>query len=123
MNVVPRKINKPWGYEYIWAETKSYVGKILFIKAGYRLSLQHHEVKEETMVLESGVAKIILEDDDFNLTPNIMLKGIPFHIAPGQIHRVEAIEDSIIYEVSTANLNDVVRHLDDYNRKIDIPSS
>ena len=114
---LPRKIDKPWGYEYIWAETKDYVGKILFVKAGCRLSLQHHEEKEETMVLESGCAKIILEDDDCNLTPNVMIKGMPFHIRPGQVHRVEAIEDSVIYEVSTARLNDVVRHADDYNRE------
>ncbi len=113
---LPRKIEKPWGYEYIWAETDSYIGKILFIRAGCRLSLQHHEKKEETMILESGLAKLILEDDDSNLVPSLMKRGVPFHIRPKEIHRLEAIEDSYVYEVSTTELDDVVRHSDDYNR-------
>ena len=111
-----RRVEKPWGYEEIWAESDSYVGKILVIRAGHRLSLQHHVVKEETIRLQSGLMHLELEDADGVLRVLEVRPGDVHHIFPGRKHRMHAIEDCEVLEVSTPHLQDVVRHSDDYGR-------
>ena len=111
-----RRVEKPWRYEEIWAETSHYVGKILFIRTGSRLSLQHHDQKEETMRLHSGSILLELEDDQGSLQTSQLAPGDCVHIPPRRKHRLKALEDSLIYEVSTTQLNDVIRHEDDYGR-------
>lgn len=108
-----RKVSKPWGYEIIWAETEGYVGKLLRINAGHRLSLQYHKVKEETVYVLSGTLYVYDGDGGImKLTP-----GQSFHVEPGQVHRFGANESSVeIMEVSTPHLEDVIRLEDDYKR-------
>jgi len=108
-----RRVEKPWGYEDIWAETLGYVGKLLHIKAGHRLSKQYHEVKEETVYVLRGVLHNY--EDDGSITK--IMPGKTFHVSVGQIHRFGAAETSVeIIEVSTPHLEDVVRLEDDYKR-------
>ena len=108
-----RKVEKPWGHEIIWAETKDYVGKLLHIKAGHRLSLQYHEIKEETVYVLSGT--LYIYDGDGNIAK--LTPGHHFHVQPHQIHRFGANESNVeIMEVSTPHLDDVVRLEDDYQR-------
>lgn len=111
-----RRVDKPWGYELIWAETDSYVGKILFVRAGHRLSFQFHRRKEETLLLQSGSVRFSLDDDDGVLRERVVSPGETVHVAPGRRHRIEALEDSELIEVSTPELGDVVRLDDDYGR-------
>jgi mannose-6-phosphate isomerase len=109
------RIEKPWGYEVIFAHTHQYVGKILHIEKGHKLSLQYHKEKDETVYLHSG--KIILEIHTNNSINSIkMLPGMNFHITPNTIHRMIAEEDSEVLEASTSQLDDVVRIEDDYGR-------
>lgn len=108
-------IDKPWGYEIIFANTPQYVGKILFVKGGHKLSLQFHRFKDETVFLKSG--KITLEmHKDNAIVLTRMQPGASIHIAPGTIHRIIAEEDSEVLEASTSELDDVVRLEDDYGR-------
>tara|TARA_B100000131_G_scaffold315716_1_gene354611 strand:+ start:322 stop:651 length:330 start_codon:yes stop_codon:yes gene_type:complete len=108
-----RKINKPWGYEIVWAETKDYVGKLLHINAGHRLSKQYHEKKEETVYVLNG----ILYNYDENDNVEKFHPQQAFHVKPHQIHRFGAGEGDVeIVEVSTPHLDDVVRLEDDYKR-------
>ena len=108
-----RRVEKPWGHEIIWAETEDYVGKILHINAGHRLSKQFHEVKEETVLVISGTLYNYDKDDKIQR----FLPGESFHVVPHQIHRFGANEVAVeIVEVSTPHLNDVVRLEDDYSR-------
>jgi len=108
------KIEKPWGYEIIWAETADYVGKLIHINAGHRLSKQYHVEKEETVYVIKGLLYNCDENDNIQqLKP-----GQSFHVNPGQIHRFQAGEvDVDLIEVSTNHLDDVVRLEDDYRRK------
>ena len=112
-DVKASKVEKPWGYELHWAQTENYVGKLLFIKAGHRLSKQFHEVKEETVYVLKGTLYNYDENDDIQkFTP-----GQSFHVNVGQVHRFGANESSVeIVEVSTPHLSDVVRLADDYDR-------
>ena len=110
------RIEKPWGYEIIWAKTKDYVGKILFVKAGQSLSLQYHNIKEETMFLESGECKLESGDSEKNLKVTPFPTGSAFHIPPKLLHRITAVTDVRIFEVSTPHLSDVVRLKDLYGR-------
>jgi mannose-6-phosphate isomerase len=111
-----REIEKPWGHEEIWAETENYIGKILYIRAGTRLSLQHHRVKDETIRLLSGEMRLDLEDASGTMQAHHFEPGMSTHIAPGRKHRMTAISDVALLEVSTPQLDDVVRHEDDYGR-------
>ncbi|MGC6508378.1 MAG: cupin [Myxococcota bacterium] len=111
-----RKIVKPWGYEEIWAKTAHYVGKILFIKKGHRLSLQHHQHKEENIRLIKGKLRLTIGEELKTLQVLDLLPGDTAHIRPKLIHRMEAIEDCEIVEVSTPELHDIIRHEDDYGR-------
>lgn len=107
-----KKINKPWGYEEWWAFTNNYVAKLLFIKNGHKLSLQYHKEKEETMRIISGICTFTLNDKIIELLP-----GSSIHIPPNTIHRVEARNGDVeIIEVSTIQVDDIVRLEDDYDR-------
>jgi mannose-6-phosphate isomerase-like protein (cupin superfamily) len=113
-----RRVEKPWGYELIWAHTDTYVGKVLFVKAGQSLSLQFHREKDEAWFVQSGRAKLELgEVGDSVLNEEVIGPGAAFHYRPGTVHRVTAIEDTTILEVSTPDLDDVVRLEDAYGRE------
>ena len=113
-----RKVEKPWGYELIWAVTDTYVGKVLFVKAGHALSLQFHREKDESWLVQSGRAKLELgEVGQSVLSEEIITAGAAFHYVPGTVHRVTAIDDTTILEVSTPHLDDVVRLQDAYGRE------
>jgi mannose-6-phosphate isomerase len=113
----PRRVDKPWGWELIWADTDLYVGKILFVRAGQSLSLQFHNEKDESWYVETGRAKLELGDaGQAILSTEVIGEGASFHYPPGTVHRVTAIEDTTILEVSTPHLDDVVRLEDQYGR-------
>ena len=109
------RVEKPWGYELHWAKTERYVGKVLHVKAGHALSLQYHRVKDETIFLWKGKLKLDLQEGG-DLVSREMLPGESVHITPTTVHRMTAIEDSDIFEVSTPELDDVVRLEDRYGR-------
>jgi len=113
-----QRIEKPWGFELWWARTDRYVGKILHVRKGESLSLQYHRVKEETILVQSG--RILFEtrprDEKGELRKLEMKAGDVFHIVPGTVHRLTALEDCDIVEVSTPELDDVVRIEDRYGR-------
>jgi mannose-6-phosphate isomerase-like protein (cupin superfamily) len=111
-----RRIEKPWGYEFVWAETDRYVAKLIHMRAGSRLSLQYHRVKDETMLLQSGEVELLLEEDDGTLVSRRLTAGVSVRIQPGRRHRLTAITDSDVIEVSTPELDDVVRLEDDHGR-------
>jgi len=113
-----RRVDKPWGHELIWALTDTYCGKVLFVKAGQALSLQFHREKDESWLVQSGRAKLELGDaGQATLLEEVVGPGYAFHYAPGTVHRVTAIEDTTILEVSTPQLDDVVRLEDAYGRE------
>jgi mannose-6-phosphate isomerase-like protein (cupin superfamily) len=113
-----RKVEKPWGYELIWAHTDVYVGKVIFVKAGHSLSLQFHREKDEAWLIQSGRAKIELgEPGETVLQEEVVGPGVAFHYPPGTVHRITAIEDTTVLEVSTPQLDDVVRLEDAYGRE------
>jgi mannose-6-phosphate isomerase-like protein (cupin superfamily) len=112
-----RKVEKPWGHEEIFAETADYVGKILFIRQGEALSLQYHEVKEETLRVLDGELELVTGTDEDRLETHLIGPEIVFHIAPGTLHRMVAVTDCRLLEVSTNHLDDVVRLEDRYGRK------
>lgn len=111
-----RIVEKPWGHEEIWAETPRYVGKYLHIEPGHRLSRQYHEKKEETIRVLSG--KLLLEiGSGENLTRSTLVTGDVYHITPLTIHRFCATDERVVLvEVSTPELEDVVRLQDDWSR-------
>jgi mannose-6-phosphate isomerase len=114
----PRRVDKPWGYELIWALTEIYCGKLLHVQAGHSLSLQFHRVKEESWYVQSGKARLELGAvGDPILKEEIIVAGDAFHYTPGTVHRVTAIDDTDILEVSTPHLDDVVRLEDAYGRE------
>ncbi len=113
-----RRVEKPWGYELIWALTDVYCGKVLFVRAGQSLSLQFHNEKDESWLVQSGRAKLELgEAGKGVLMHEVVQAGAAFHYVPGTVHRVTAIEDTTILEVSTPHLDDVVRLEDAYGRE------
>lgn len=110
-----RRVPKPWGYELIFAHTDRYVGKILHINRGESLSLQFHEMKEETLYVVEGELRLTIEHDG-DRRELMLRKGEAFHIPPRLIHRMEAVADTDVAEVSTPELDDVVRLEDRYGR-------
>ncbi len=112
-----RRVDKPWGHELIWAHTGAYVGKVLVIEAGKRLSLQKHEIKDESILVSNGLLRLWLEDDDGVVRTRELGPGESCHVPTGRIHRYEAIERTELLEVSTPELDDVVRLEDDYGRE------
>ncbi len=113
-----KRVEKPWGHELIWALSDVYCGKVLFVKAGGALSLQFHNEKDESWLVQSGRAKLELgEVGQKVLNEEIIGAGAAFRYRPGTVHRVTAIEDKTILEVSTPHLDDVVRLEDRYGRE------
>lgn len=110
------RVEKPWGYEIIYASTERYVGKVLFIRAGEQLSLQFHRRKDEVIYVHSG--RIELEVGEPGRTPDVEVvgPGRAFRFVPGVVHRWRALEDSTVLEASTSELDDVVRLEDRYGR-------
>ncbi len=113
---LPVRVEKPWGHEELWALTDEYAGKLLFVRAGHRLSLQHHETKVETLRVLSGSIQVELGTDPQSLEQRTLGPGDRLHLPARTIHRFAATEDTVLLEVSTPHLEDVVRHLDDYGR-------
>jgi len=115
LNGSVNRVDKPWGYELWWARTERYVGKILHVTAGHALSLQYHNVKEETIYVYSGRLLFEIQDGE-RLVGRDMLPGDRIHVTPGRVHRMTALEDCDLFEVSTPEVEDVVRLEDRYGR-------
>ena len=111
-----KKVEKPWGYEEIWAETDKYAGKILTILPKHRLSLQYHKQKEETIYVLSGMLRVWESSDDSEFKD--YGPGSVYHVNPGDVHRFGSVpfSQTKLLEVSTPELDDVIRLADDYNR-------
>jgi mannose-6-phosphate isomerase-like protein (cupin superfamily) len=114
----PKRVEKPWGYELIWALTDEYCGKLLFVEAGSALSLQFHRLKDESWYVHEGRAEVELAAVGEAVTRReVVGAGACFRFRPGTVHRVRALQDTVILEVSTPHLDDVVRLEDDYGRE------
>ena len=114
----PEKVEKPWGHELVWAKTEDYAGKLLFVRAGQALSLQFHREKDESWyVLEGRVELQLGEAGQAVLTTEVVGSGAALRLRPGTVHRIRAVEDTTILEVSTPQLDDVVRLEDEYGRE------
>ena len=111
----PTRVEKPWGHELWWARTDRYVGKLLHVKAGHRLSLQYHERKDETIHLWAGDLELVLDEGD-GLRSHRMRPGESYRVKPLTKHRMVAHTDCEILEVSTPEVEDVVRLEDAYGR-------
>ncbi len=113
----PQKVEKPWGHELIFAVTDRFAGKLLVVRAGGSLSLQFHKVKDEAWYVLEGRAELELgAPGEGVLSSEVVGAGASFHFAPGTVHRLRALEDTTILEVSTPELDDVVRLEDAYGR-------
>lgn len=115
--VSPRRVEKPWGWELVWAEADDYVGKVLFVRAGESLSLQYHERKDESWLVQEGRARLELGEVGGELEAIEIVPGDAFRFRPRTVHRVTALEDTLVAEVSTPFLDDVVRLEDRYGRE------
>jgi mannose-6-phosphate isomerase-like protein (cupin superfamily) len=111
-----RRVDKPWGYELIYAVTDSYCGKLLYVRAGEALSLQLHRRKDETIYIHEGRAEIELGTAAHDTIRVLVTPGESLRLRPGTVHRMRAIEDTLFLEVSTPDLDDVVRLDDRYGR-------
>lgn len=111
-----RKVEKPWGHEVWWADTDEYAGKLLHVDAGHRLSLQMHREKDETSYLLSGRLRLTRGPSEDELEEREIGPGFAWRVRPGTVHSIEALEDSVVLEVSTPHLDDVVRLRDPYGR-------
>jgi mannose-6-phosphate isomerase len=114
--VSPRRVEKPWGWELVWAEAEDYVGKLLFVRAGEALSLQYHELKDESWLVQEGRARLELGEVGAELEAFEIAPGDAYRLRPRTAHRLTAIEDTLVIEVSTNHLTDVVRLEDRYGR-------
>ena len=113
---LPRKTEKPWGYELLFALTSRYAGKLIFISKGHRLSLQYHDKKDETMLIQQGKVLMEVGENENALKPIELKPGDRIHLPPLTRHRLQALEDTFLFEVSTPELDDVTRLADDYGR-------
>jgi len=113
---LPRKTEKPWGYELLFAHTSKYAGKVIFVKKGHRLSLQYHEKKDETLYIYEGKALLDIEGSDGRMVSKVVQPGECIVVPSFTKHRLKAIEDTTFLEASTPELDDVVRVEDDYGR-------
>lgn len=109
-------VEKPWGYELIWAETDAYVGKLLHVEVGESLSLQYHEKKRETLHVLEGEIELQIGEDEEDLQEATVGPGTSIDVQPGTIHRITAVEEADVLEASTTELDDVVRIEDEYGR-------
>ena len=110
------RVPKPWGEELVFAHTGRYAGKVLRIRAGESLSLQYHERKDETIYLYQGRLRLLLPNDVDPRAQHLLAEGESVHLPPGTRHRLEALTDCVVFEVSTPELDDVVRLEDRYGR-------
>jgi mannose-6-phosphate isomerase len=110
------RVEKPWGYELHWAVTDRYVGKLIHVNRGEALSLQYHRLKDEFQYVVKGSVEMEIGDSEAQLTTRRMQAGDTLHITPGTRHRLTALEDTDIFEVSTPEMDDVVRLEDRYGR-------
>lgn len=113
---LPRRVEKPWGHELWFAQTERYAGKLLHVRAGQRLSIQFHKEKDETSYLLSGRLRLSQGPDADSLVTTELEAGAAWRNQPGQVHTIEAIEAAVVVEVSTPELDDVVRLADHYGR-------
>lgn len=111
-----KKVDKPWGYELHFAVTELYVGKVLFIRGGESLSLQYHHKKDESVYVQAGILKLTIDGEGGELVEKAIRPGEAFRIVPGTRHRFAADVDTTLFEVSTTELDDVVRLEDRYGR-------
>jgi len=111
----PYRVDKPWGYELVWARTERYAGKILHVNAGHGLSRQYHKIKDETLHVLSGELLLRLGTET-TLVERHFRAGESVHIPAGLVHQIEALVDSDVLEASTAELDDLVRLSDRYGR-------
>ena len=111
----PKRVEKPWGHELWWAQTDRYVGKLLHVKAGHKLSIQYHVKKDETIHLAAGRMVLLLREGE-RLVDHELQVGQSYRVRPGTVHRMRAITDCDVWEVSTPEVEDVVRVQDDYGR-------
>jgi len=114
---LPRRVEKPWGHEIIWAHADRYVGKLLVIETGKRLSFQYHEMKDEWIHVLEGRLLLTLENDAGVVEERELDAGEGAHIATRRKHRYTAVERATLIEVSTPELDDVVRISDDFGRE------
>lgn len=112
----PRRVEKPWGHELWFAHTEHYAGKLLVVRAGHRLSLQYHREKDESCYLLSGKLLLVQGPSADQLEEVVLEPGVRWRNTPGVVHTIEAIEDATVLEVSTPQLDDVVRLDDRYGR-------
>ncbi|MFN2582920.1 MAG: cupin domain-containing protein [Candidatus Dormibacteria bacterium] len=110
------RVDKPWGYELRWAITDRYLGKLIHINAGDQLSLQYHVQKDESIFIESGALDLVLEDDSGTIETHRLTPGMSARVRPGRKHRFVAVEDVDLFEVSSPEIDDVVRLEDSYGR-------
>lgn len=110
------RVEKPWGYEIRWAITDRYLGKILHVKAGEALSLQYHDRKDECILLVKGEMDYDMGDPAGDLRRHRLVEGDTVHVTPGTRHRMTAVSDCDIFEVSTPEIDDVIRLEDRYGR-------
>jgi quercetin dioxygenase-like cupin family protein len=110
------RVEKPWGYEMRWAITERYAGKIIHINRGHLLSLQYHVQKEESIHVLSGVMDLQLESNSGEIETHRLTAGMSAHVRPGRKHRFVAVEDTDLLEVSSPEIDDVVRIEDSYGR-------
>jgi len=110
------RVDKPWGYELRWAITDRYVGKIIHVDRGHRLSLQYHVQKDEAILVLRGVLDLVLEGEDGELATHRLTEGMSARVRPGRRHRFVAVEDTDLLEVSSPEIDDVVRLEDAYGR-------
>ena len=115
MSGIPYRVDKPWGYEIIWAKADRYVGKILHIEPGQVLSLQYHNQKDESIYVLAGEIILRIQRGE-TLIERLVRAGEAFHIPPKQIHQFEAVVVTDLLEASTPELDDVVRLKDRYGR-------
>jgi mannose-6-phosphate isomerase len=116
MKSVVERVDKPWGYELRFVRTERFAGKVLFIKAGSQLSLQYHEQKDEAFLVQQGRLELVLgKGADERVEPLGPNDG--WRVEPGTVHRFRAVTDCLLFEVSTPELEDVVRIEDDYGRE------
>jgi quercetin dioxygenase-like cupin family protein len=110
------RVEKPWGHEILFARSEAYCGKVIFVRAGEQLSLQFHRVKDETIYVHSGRIELEIGDPGRPLDTEVVGPGRSFRLRPGVVHRWKALEDSVVLEASTPELDDVVRLEDNYGR-------
>ena len=114
----PERVAKPWGWELIWAQAEGYVGKLLFVRAGQALSKQFHNVKDESWYFQEGRAQLELNAPGEAVeNTEVVGPGAAFRLKPGTVHKLTALEDTLVIEVSTPHLDDIVRLEDRYGRE------